>query len=231
MLDPHLHTRDTTAARPSDELVLAALERAAHHQVHDSPAAPAWSILEHLSVPRRSAAARHVSARLVAMHTAGLVERSRRHGVPTWELTGVAARRLRDARRAGELPALPESPQHRTWRQARTAAEQEIDRFRDALRARLREATPMLEAASSRHGEPRPNSDAWLELGEELQRACRRLASASYCLSEWAEPDDEWPDIDRHVEPSDAGFDASERAHRRARRAGRRNVRLWNDTR
>jgi hypothetical protein len=193
---------------------------------------PTWSILEHLSVPRRSAAARHVSARLVAMQATGFVERSRRHGVPTWELTGVGERRLRKARRTSGLAALPESPQHRTWRQARTAAEQEIDRFRDALRARLREAAPLLDAPpSSDAGDPRPSSDAWLELGEELQRACRRLASASYCLNEWAEPEDERADVDQHVEPSDEGFDAGERAHRRARRTGRRNVRLWNDTR
>jgi hypothetical protein len=216
--------RETTApALPSDELVLAALERAGRHQGRDSLAVPMWTILEHLALPRRSAGARHVAARLAVMDAAGWLERSRRHGVSTWELAGAGARELRRARRAGDVPELPESPQHRAWRLARVAALQEIERFRTDVGERLGEATALLD------GDAPPHSDAWLELAEQLQRACRRLASASYCLYEWAEPDDAHADIDEHAEATDTEVEPHERARRRARRAGRRNVRLWEE--
>ncbi|HYB24158.1 MAG TPA: hypothetical protein VED41_10195 [Solirubrobacteraceae bacterium] len=225
MPDPDSQPRASAPAGPADELVLAALERAARHQARATEAVPVWTILEHLDIPRRSPAARHVSDRLAAMQAAGWVERSRRHGALTWELTAAGARRLRRTRQSGELAPLPESPQHRTWRVAHTTADQEIERLRESLRERLADATLLLDAAV------RPHSDAWLELGEELQRACRRLASASYCLHEWAEPDDAHADVDERLDPADEGLDAAERAQRRARRAGRRNVRLWNDLR
>ncbi|MGD0454987.1 MAG: hypothetical protein ABSB69_15455 [Solirubrobacteraceae bacterium] len=215
----------TRSGAPSDELVLAAVERAARHQTRDTPAVPVWAILEHLAVPRRSAAARHVRERLGAMHAAGRLERSRRHSVPTWALSDAGLAHLRRARGAGALPALPESPQHRAWRDARTAAAQEIERFRAGLRERLAQAALLLDA------EQPPHSDAWLELAEELQRACRRLASASHCLYEWVEPDDARADVDEHVEPADELLDRAERTVRRARRAGRRNIRLWDERR
>lgn len=223
MPDPRHDPRATPTDRPSDELVLAAVERAARHQARETPAVPVWAILDHLAVPRRSAAARHVRSRLAVLHAAGRLESSRRHGVPTWALTSSGAQRLAQARRSGGVGPLPESPQHREWRNARTAAGQEIERFRTGLRERLAQAALLLDA------ERPPHSDAWLELAEELPRACRRLASASHCLYEWPEPDDERADVDRHVEPGDAQLDEHERARRRARRAGRRNIRLWDD--
>lgn len=225
MPDPDSHRRATPPDQPPDELVLAALERAARHQARDTQAVPVWAILEHLAIPRRSGAARHVSTRLAAMQGEGLVERSRRHGAVTWELTAAGARRLHRARRSGGLPPLPESPQHRVWRVAHTAAGQEIERFRARLRELVDRAGLLLDAPTA------PHSDVWLELGEELHRACRLLASASYCLDEWVEPDDARADIDDHSDPADEGLDADERARRRARRAGRRNVLLWNERR
>jgi hypothetical protein len=213
----------SATAPPPDELMLAAVERAGRHQAHDKPAVPVWAILDHLALARRSSAGRFVRARLDALLAAGSLERGRRHGVPTWALTSAGERRLHRARRAGRLPALPESPQHRAWRNARTLAAAELERFRLDLRERLELAELLLDAAQP------PHSDAWLELAEELQRACRRVASASHCLYEWAEPDEEHADIDEHVEPTDAGLDEDERVRRRARRAGRRNMRLWDD--
>ena len=222
--DPHPRaTRDTRRSRPPDELVLAAIERAERHQAHHRSGVPVWAILEHLDLRPRSAPARDVRARLDALHAAGSLDRARRHGVPTWALTSAGRRRLRGAASAGALPALPESPQHRAWRNARTTAAQELERFRRVLRERLERATALLDA------DPAPHSDAWLELGDELQRACRRLASASHCLYEWAEPDDARADIDEHLEPADRRLAPGQGELRRSRRAGRRNILLWDD--
>jgi hypothetical protein len=223
MPDPRRDPRTNAPDLPSDELALAAVERAGRHQALATAAVPVWSVLDHLGVPRRSAAARHVRTRLGTLVAGGWLERDSRHGVPTWELTSSGVRRLRRARRGGGVPPLPESPQHRAWRNARTAAAEELERFRASLREHLRQAELLLDA------EPPPHSDAWLELAHELQRACRRVASASHCLYEWSEPDDERPDVDRHSEPGDAELDEDERARRQARRAGRRNLRLWDD--
>jgi hypothetical protein len=223
MPQPDRPTRTGLSPMPSDELLLAAIERAGRHQARDTPAVPVWTILEHLAAPRRSAVARHVNERLDALRAAGLLERSRRHSVPTWALGDRGLERLRQAQGAGALPALPESPQHRAWRGARAVAAQEIERFRASLRDRLDEAALLLDA------EEPPRSDAWFELGEALQRACRRVGSASHCLYEWVEPHDLRADIDDHLDPIDEGLDPAERARRRARRAGRRNIRLWDD--
>ncbi len=223
MPDPAARTRATRSARPSDELVLAAVERAGRHQAHHGSAVPVWAILEHLELRPRSALAHHVRARLRALQAAGSLECARRRGVPTWELSHAGRRLLRHAASADELPALPESPQHRAWRNARTAAAQELERFRRLLRERLQQGAALLDA------DPPPHSDAWLELAEELQRGCRRVASASHCLYEWNEPDDASADLDAHLEPDDRLFAPAQRKLRRARRAGRRNVLLWDD--
>jgi hypothetical protein len=116
---------------------------------------------------------------------------------------------------------LPESPQHRQWRNARTLAAQEIERFRATMRDAVTEAGALLGST--------PGSDAWFELAERLHRAARRLGSATYCLHEWMEPDDDRADIDNHVSPADLTLNPRERQQREARRAGRRNTRLWSD--
>jgi hypothetical protein len=208
---------------PTDELVLAAIERAARHRSRGTDAVPVWAVFEHLDVSRRSAPARQVRIRLDVLHAAGWIALSRHHGIQTWELTGAGARHLRRARRAGRVPALPESPQHRAWRDARRSAGQEIERFARELRARLDDAAELLDT------EPPAHSDALFELGELLQRACWRLASASYCLHEWGEPDDRRADLESHDDLLETGVGPAELVKRRARRAGRRNIRLWSE--
>jgi hypothetical protein len=224
MPDPDREPRSAPTGAPCDELILAAVDRAARHRARDTPAVPVWAILDHLTLPRRSAAARHVGSRLSALHVAGWLESARRHGIATWALTSAGRRRLQSARGAGRLPALPESPQHRAWRNAHTTAGQEIERFRASLREQLREAALALDA------DPTPHSDDWFELGDALQRAFRRLASASYCLHEWLEPDDAHADLDHGLDLADEALKHSERVRRRALRAGRRNVALWDDS-
>ena len=221
MPDPHRDPHAAAAGLPSEELVLAAIERAALHRARSCAAVPTWAILEHLGLARRSADARQLRSRLALLEDGGLLERSHPHGVLSWELTPSGRRRLRRARSAGGLPELPESPQHRAWRNAHTTAAQEIERLRDALRVQLHEASLLLDA------DPAPRSDAWLAQAEALRRSCWRVASASHCLREWPEPHDALPDIDEGLDADDGELEPKERARRRALRAGRRNVLLW----
>jgi hypothetical protein len=195
-----------------DEPVLAAVERAISHHRKGSSAVPAWEVYDHLGLSKRSGAARRVRTQLDALEAAGSLERSRRHGVPLWALTSTGRRRLQRARQAGNVPELPESPQHRAWRNARASAAQEIERFRQGLRECLEQGLALLDA------DPPADSDAWFLLGQRLCPACSRLGSAVHCLREWQEPDDAHADIDHDAVPRVGAF----------HRVGRRNIRSWN---
>jgi DNA-binding XRE family transcriptional regulator len=220
----------------SDVLVLAAIDRAERHsgRGRDTQAVPVWSVLKHLDVASRTKRAREVRVRLDGLVVAGSLECGRRHGVPVWALTSRGRRRLSRARRAGRVPVLPESPQHRAWREARGLAGQRIGEFRLGVMEAVEHAqelldvptpgAPVLEGPDVARG---PGSDEWFELGEELRRACRRLGSASYCLWEWREPEDARADVDDYSGRCDRALAPKERAERRARRPGRRNTSLW----
>jgi len=217
-------------------LVLAAVDRAERHRVPkvDPRGVPVWSVLEHLGTPRRSRRAQAVRARLDELVATGSLECSRRHGVVVWSVTRAGRRRLARARRAGRLPVLPESPQHLAWRDAQELAGERIDGFRLGVLEEIEHAGELLDAdmavaagrvAAEVIGEP--VSDAWFEMAERLQHACRRLGSADYCLEEWQEPDDTRADVDDHRHPCDRVFDRKQRERRVARRHGRRNTALW----
>ena len=130
----------------------------------------------------------------------GSLARTRRHGAVTWGLkssglagfSGRAARAMypRWRMRRGTVRGLN-----------RTAAGQEIDRFLQCPRQRGRR-----DRVARR--DPGVGSDAWFELGERLHRDCRRVGSATYCLREWAEPDDARPDVDDRHDPADEGLTA-----------------------
>ena len=182
-----------------------------------------WAITEHLSIGRRSAAARHVRSRLAALEAMGSLEPSRRHGIPVWALTSEGRRHLRRADRAGDVPVLPESPQHRRWRDASALAAQEIERMRSDVRSAVDEIAQLLDAC------PAAPSDAWFEVSDRSRRVVWRLGSATYCLREWAEPLDEHADIDDGSDHGDERLAHVERARRRSHRAGRRNIALWRD--
>jgi hypothetical protein len=221
MRNPDRDRRARPAELPSDELVLAAVERAVRHRGADVSEVPVWAILEQLGLATRSREARHVRSRLHALQAAGSLQQARRHGVPVSGLTPGGWRRLERALSAGAALRLPESPQHRAWHHARTAAAEEIERFRRSLADTIDEASRLLDA------DPPAHSDAWFELAERLRRAAWRVGSAGHCLYEWTEPDDADADIDDHAAPGDEHIAPTERAVRRARRAGRRNTRLW----
>jgi hypothetical protein len=201
-----------------DELILAAVRRAALHGGAVGGGASLRAVLAHLSIARRGRPAQAVRGRLEQLTQRGELLPARVHGVPVWRLSAQATRRLAAADRAGRSPALGESPQHLAWRQARTAAGQELAGFAAALDADLVEAREMLAALSGAAGQA-PHSDLWFSLGHRLLGDCRRLGSAWHCLHEWPEPSDDRADRGEPLPEDPASL--------RALRAGRRNVALW----
>ena len=190
----------TPEVMPSKELVLAAIERAERHRTkQDDPnrhrARPDRSgmsleiIKEHLGLPRGGRTTIQLRPCWDGLKAAGFIEQSRRHGVVVWRLTNAGQQCLDQARATHDIGALPESPQHRAWREARAIAADRTRDFHEELQAALSEAAGLLDAHET------ANSDTWQAIGERLLRSCRRMESASYCLHEWQEPDDAHGDI------------------------------------
>jgi hypothetical protein len=103
-----------------------------------------------------------------------------------------------------------------------------MERFCLDVRGCLEEATGMIDAMTI-PPPPALTRMRGFEVADRLRSTCRRLGSARHCLYEWAEPDDKRSDADDHTNPPDAALTSQERLLRQARRAGRRNVRLWRD--
>jgi transcriptional regulator with XRE-family HTH domain len=184
----------------ADNVILAALARAELHKGNDKPGVLYLALVEHLGLRKGSVTSRRLRPRLAELVAAGLVEEFRRRGYDLLALTHKGKLRAE----AAEPVGLPESPQHRRWRDGRAAATERIGGFRDELRSALDGAAALLADEDA-------TSDAWYALAAALERACKRVGSATHCLREWAEPGDDAADAE---EP---------------RLAGRRNYRLWDD--
>ena len=189
-----------------DELVLAAIERAARHG-----ADPVWTatVGDHLGFENTSHNSRRLRARLEHLRVRErCVERHDRHGRDYWSLTLTGSGWLEALREEGKLRELPESPQHRDWREAREAARRRIDEF-ELL------ATGLFDDGFTdlRFFADRADSRAWLRMSERLAAALWLLGSATYCLEEWPEPDDSRADIDEDPGPP----------------PGRRAISAWKD--
>jgi hypothetical protein len=203
----------------SDELVLAAVERAERHRGREGEGVMMRDIAEHLGFVHGSWTTRRLRPQVEAFIAGGLLARSRRHGVVVWGLTSTGRGRVEQT--SGAV-GLPESPQHRVWRHARTLAAERIDGLREQVRSVLEEATGVLDADGV-------CSDVWFALAERLGSACWQLGSVTYCLSEWSEPDDAGADVDDRKELGDDKIDPEELGGLRYRRGGRRNVWKWAD--
>ena len=216
-------TPNTPAETLPDDLILAALDRAERHGPGVGPGVLFEQAVVHLGLRHGAWTTRRTRPQFEVLGDAGLVERLRRQGLVVWRLTSNGQQRLAKARAAGTLPQLPEAPQHITWREARAAAAQHINEFRERLSDVLAEALATIKAA-------RPaESEEWFELAARLQRACWLLGSATYCLNEWPEPTDEQADTDTRAAPGDEALTHDERWRREARRAGRRDLSRWTD--
>jgi hypothetical protein len=181
----------------SDELVLAAVGRAERHREREAEGVMMSDIAEHLGFVHGSWTTRRLRPQIDAFIAAGLLVRSRRHGVVIWGLTSAG---LELVEQTSGAVVLPESPQHRVWRRARALAAERIDAVSRQVSRVVEEAMDALDSEVVR-------SDAWFALADRLQSACWQLGSATYCLSEWTEPDDATADVDDRTEPGDETFD------------------------
>jgi hypothetical protein len=177
----------------ADSLILAAVERAVLHEQEDEVLTS--ELTEHLGFKPEPATNRLLWPRLEGLRRAGLLTTVERRSEPFWSLTDVGRERLASAREAGEVDELPESSQHRAWRHARVKAAVRIEGFESDLLHAAEEAYHLIYQPGS------PTSEEWFELSERLRLACWRVASATYCLTEWVEPDDEFPDEDENPGP------------------------------
>jgi hypothetical protein len=184
-----LYRSDLSRVEPvSDAQILAAIDRAEAHDRNQIPDAGRWDIAAHLGFVHNSWTTRQLRPQIDALKSAGRIRDVRRLGLDLIALTSTGRRAVRKARSAGAI-SLPESPQHRIWRHSRTLAGDRIDGFREALRTSVVELGALLDTGQT-------PSDSWFEFGKRLSAECRRLGSATYCLSEWAEPDDARADVD-----------------------------------
>lgn len=209
---------------PSDALILAAVDRAERHRpphLVEVPGVLFAEVVEHLGLVHSPWTTRRVRPHVERLHEAGLLGRSRRDGSYKWSLMPAGRRRLAAARRKGDLGELPESPQHRAWREAREEAKRRIGGLRDDVQKALRDGDALLDV------EHVVGSDAWFDVADRLKQACWRLGSATHCLYEWSEPDDRRVDIDELRDAADKTLGRDERARRRQLRAGRRNTWSW----
>jgi hypothetical protein len=182
----------TSKNSPPEELVLAAIERALRHRRQPQNLGVLLSaVKEHLGLSRHGSDTRRLQPVVDALRTSGAIESTERQGLTLWRLTSAGKRRLVVARRRGMIEPLPESPQHREWRRAREAAERRIDQLEGELEQALDRTRALL-------GSEQRDADVWFAASRELQRACYRLGSATYCRFEWSEPDD--AEVDRPPE-------------------------------
>lgn len=188
---------------PSDEQLLAALQRAERHTCREGQGVLLVILKEHLGLPHHSGSTRRLQPQLDRLQDAGLIERAHHRSLNLWKLTSPGRTRLNSARRAGQLESLPESPQHRMWARAQHVAAERITELESDLRRTLDQAAAMLDTTTT-------TSDAWFEIIPRLNNACRRLAAATHILNEWAEPDDSRPDIDRHPQLDRRNIQASD---------------------
>jgi hypothetical protein len=106
------------ADAPSEDLVLAAIDRAYRHRTNrQNPGVLFVDVKEHLGLPRSGSATLRLRPIWQTLQTLGLVEHSCRGNRVQWRLTVAGHKRLQAARRNSQL-LLPESPQHQRWRHA-----------------------------------------------------------------------------------------------------------------
>lgn len=169
----------------SDETVLAAVRRAQlHTDRSEGVALP--RIKAHLGLRHTGWTTQQLRPQLDRLVADGLLRYEWRRSHHNWAITPPGERR------AVPFSELPESPQHSAWRRARLLAEQEIER----VWTRALDSVEAAQGAVNNLTNVKPTSRTYRELGAQLRGAFEDLASATYCLNEWQEPNDERADVE-----------------------------------
>ncbi len=170
----------------SDAVVLAAIDRAERHRGGTGEGVRMSNLAEHLGFVHGAWTTLGLRPQLDALIKAGALERVKRQGLVRLVLTEEGRTQAARARRT---IVLPESPQHRAWRQTRKKAVERIDGLREEARRVVQDAGRLLDAEEA-------DSEALFLLAVRLGEALQYLGSATYCAREWAEPDDARADAD-----------------------------------
>ena len=99
--------KDRTSAPISDDLLLAAIERAICHGGHDHATESLSTIKEHLGLPHHGGTTLQLRPKLAELEDAGLIEQSRRNSSTVWGLTTKGRGRLDGVRGQVTLPEAP----------------------------------------------------------------------------------------------------------------------------
>lgn len=194
---PRMHLAcaiDDCGEEITDGLILAALERAERQ----TGSSKVWLrvFVEHLGLEPTAPTSRRLRPDLGYLCHVGLLRRGEAKGREHWSLTAEGREELARSRAAGVVRDLPESPQHRAWREARMRARAELPAFRQLVHAVLEEAREL--SAGYEHGA----SAECFELAERLCSALWLLGSATHCMAEWQEPEDHIADVDPDPGPA-----------------------------
>jgi hypothetical protein len=202
----HPAPRDPASGRagvPDHVLLLAAIDRAGRHgegrslkrvgerRARGRIGIPIFFLARHLGYPPRTRIRRQLRNQLDEATEKGWLERSDSPDPTVWALTAKGRSELvrHQGRVSAATRALPESPQHEAWREARRVAGLQIAELRERLREALANSSTVPDKEST-------ESAVWLRLAD----ASQRLGAATYCLYEWPEPDDLKLDV---AEPPD----------------------------
>ncbi|HWA53293.1 MAG TPA: hypothetical protein VG816_03895 [Solirubrobacterales bacterium] len=199
-------TFELSPVSPPAIIILAALERAARHARSDEVATT--TVVEHLGFDPTEKTNRLLHHRLNGLRDAGSLTRLARGGSDSWVLTSEGREELDRGYEAEEVGELPEAPQHRAWREARVKAAVRLEGFKDEMGTLLEEATALLDQPHP------PHSSEWVAMSRRLSPAAWRVGSATHCLYEWVEPEDDFPDVDEAPGP----------------KPGRRAISAWDQT-
>lgn len=125
---------------PPDIVILAVVERAARQERSDEVRTE--TVIEHLGFVPKKGVLDPLRHRLDNLRNDGNLTRAARDGSESWVLTSEGRKLLDESYSANEAGELPESPQHRAWREARVQAALRIEAFETEvgtlLRGRLR---------------------------------------------------------------------------------------------
>lgn len=171
----------------AENLVLAATERAQLHGSRYGDPVVLMEIAVHLGFEKGAYTTRRLRPMLVGLTDARALKESRRSSRERWALTRAGRARLTRARRDGELQ-LPESPQHRLWREKHAQAVEGMRDYRARLGEALAQAGVLIDDESG-------DSMRWQTLSKRLKVRSELFGSAIHCAREWAEPDDATRDV------------------------------------